>query len=113
MALADFPKFIRDNYEIHQWRHARAILREDFRSEYDDLVDVLTRFRLLKSHIAVGGGQKSKVAGWIDSELENKGWVEKSFDISIKVDENEIESPTHSIDCFKNPNRCFFLIKKV
>ena len=30
------------------------------------------------------------------------GWKEKHFDTSIKVDEVEKESPTHSVDCFKN-----------
>jgi len=102
MRIREFPKFIRDNYEIHQWRHACAILRQDFPNEYADLIDVLTRFRLRKSHIAVGGGRKSKVAGWIDSELAAKGWVEKSFETSITVDENVMESPTHAVDCFKS-----------
>lgn len=102
MRIREFPKFIRDNYEIHQWRHACAILRQDFPKEYADLIDVLTRFRLRKSHIAVGGGRKSQVAGWIDSELVAKGWVEKSFETSITVDQSVMESPTHAVDCFKN-----------
>ncbi len=102
MRTREFPKFIRDHYEIHQWRHACAILRQDFPDEYADLIDVLTRFRLRKSHIAVGGGRKSEVAGWIDSELAAKGWVEKNFQASITVDENVMESPTHAVDCFKN-----------
>jgi len=102
MRIGEFPKFIRDNYEIHQWRHACAILRQDFPKEYTDLIDVLARFRLRKSHIAVGGGRKSQVAGWIDSELAAKGWVEKSFETSITVDESVMESPTHAVDCFKN-----------
>ena len=102
MTKEDFPRCIRDNYEIHEWRHASAILRQDFGDEYNDLVDVLMRFRLLKSHIAVGGGRKSNVAGWIDTELAGKGWVEKSFQTSISVDENVIDSPTHAVDCFKN-----------
>ncbi len=102
MRTREFPKFIRDNYEIHQWRHACAILRQDFPHEYADLIDVLTRFRLRKSHIAVGGGRKSEVAGWIDSELAAKGWVEKGFETSITVDQNVMESPTHAVDCFKN-----------
>jgi hypothetical protein len=102
MRTREFPKFIRDNYEIHQWRHACAILRQDFPKEYADLIDVLTRFRLRKSHIAVGGGRKSEVAGWIDSELAAKGWVEKGFETSITVDQNVMVSPTHAVDCFKN-----------
>ncbi len=96
------PDFIRNNYEIHECRHACAILQQDFPQEFEDLCDVLTRFRLLKSHIAVGGGRKSQVAGWIDSELAAKGWVEKGFDTKITVDDNEMNSPTHAVDCFKN-----------
>ena len=102
MRTREFPKFIRENYEIHQWRHACAILRQDFPQEYADLIDVLSRFRLRKSHIAVGGGRKSEVAGWIDTELATKGWVEKGFKTSITVDQNVMESPTHAVDCFKN-----------
>jgi hypothetical protein len=85
---ANFPQFIRDNYEIHEWRHACAILTRDFPQEYSDICDVLDRFRLRKSHIAVGGGRKSKVADWIDSQLTRKGWVEKNFNTSITVDDN-------------------------
>lgn len=102
MRTREFPKFIRENYEIHQWRHACAILRQDFPQEYADLLDVLSRFRLRKSHIAVGGGRKSEVAGWIDTGLATKGWVEKGFKTSITVDQNVMESPTHAVDCFKN-----------
>lgn len=102
MRTREFPKFIRDHYEIHQWRHACAILRQDFPKEYADLIDVLTRFRLRKSHIEVGGKNKSEVAGWIDSELAAKGWVEKSFETSITVDQEVMDSPTHAVDCFKN-----------
>ena len=102
MAIQDFSQFIRDHYEIHEWRHASAILEADFPQEYADLCDVLTRFRLLKSTIAVGGGRKSDVAGWIDSEFEAKGWIERHFDTKIVVDATEIKSPTHKVDCFKN-----------
>lgn len=102
MTTSDLPDFIKRNYEIHEWRHSCAILRQDFKEEYDDICDVLTRFRLKKSHIAVGGGRKSKVAEWIDTELGRKEWHERSFQTSIKVDETVTDSPTHAVDCFKN-----------
>jgi hypothetical protein len=97
------PEFIRLNYEIHEWRHAQAILRCDFPQEYSEIVDVLMRFRLLKNWLTVGGGRKSKVSEWIDGELLNKHqWVPKGFDTKIIVDEQTFESPTHEVDCFKN-----------
>ena len=101
MARKQLPSFVRENYEIHEWRHALAILRNDFRDEYDDIVDVLTRFRLQKSWITVGGGRKSKVSEWIDGELIKRGWQPKNFDTKITVDQRSFESPTHEVDCFK------------
>ncbi|MBN2706348.1 MAG: restriction endonuclease [Deltaproteobacteria bacterium] len=90
------------HYEIHEWRHATAILSNEFPAEFADLCDILTRFRLYHSHIAVGGGRKSEVAGWLDGEFAVKGWREKTFDTRITVDDREMSSPTHAIDCFKN-----------
>lgn len=102
MSIEKLPDFIRSNYEIHEWRHASAILHNDFPKEFEDICDVLTRFRLRKSHIVVGGGRKSEVASWIDGELLKKGWCEKSFDTKISVDGIDMLSPTHAVDCFKN-----------
>jgi hypothetical protein len=102
MALNDFPKEMVENYEIHEWRHASAILRTDFRAEWDDILSVLRNFRLRKSHIAIGGGGKSKVSGSIDKAFSDRGWSERKFVTKIQVDENVIESPTHKVDCFKN-----------
>lgn len=79
-----------------------AILSQDFSNELNDLVDVLTRFRLRKSWIVVGGGNKSQVSNWIDGELAFKGWTPKNFDTRIVVDEISLDSPTHEVDCFKN-----------
>ena len=102
MPTNDFPEFIQNNYEIHEWKHATTILKGDFINEWNDIVSVLTEFRLNKSWINVPGGRKSLVADWIDSKFIEKGWVEKSFATSVKVDENVFDSPTHSVDCYKN-----------
>jgi hypothetical protein len=96
------PKNIRDLYEVHEWRHASAVLSADFPSEMADIVDVLEHFRLKKSDIAIGGGNKSGVAKTIDSEFYRRSWEEKQFDTKITVDANDYDSPTHSVDCFKN-----------
>lgn len=42
------PQFIRTHYEVHEWKHVCAILKQDFVSEWDDIVSVLTEFRLLR-----------------------------------------------------------------
>ena len=96
------PQFVRENYEVHEWKHACAILHHDFPSEWQDIIDALTHFRFRRSWITVGGGRKSKVAEALDSFLLGRSWVEKKFDTEILVDGRRSESPTHSVDCFKN-----------
>ena len=97
-----FPKKLQDKYEFHQWKHACAILISDFPNEWKDLVDMLSDFRLLKSWIVKGGGNKSELAKWVDDFLGSRGWIEKQFITSVIVDENKMDSPTHKIDCYKN-----------
>lgn len=102
MSLDLLPEFIRANYETHEWKHACAILKQDFPQQWNEIVDVLTTFRLRKSWIAVGGGRKSKVAEAFDGALSQRGWVEKGFDTKVVVDDQSLDSPTHKVDCFKN-----------
>jgi hypothetical protein len=102
VVISDIPKFIRDHYEIHEWRRASAILQNDFPGEWRDIMEVLTNFRLYRSHISVGGGRKSQVAQTIDDAFGKRGWEEKRFDTKIVVDTVESHSPTHQVDEFKN-----------
>lgn len=102
MAISHLSDFIRENYEIYEWRHASAVLENDFPDEWNDITNVLTTFRLRRSYIAIGGGNKSPVANYIDREFRSKGWVEKAFDVSVIVDGKEHDSPTHKVDCYKN-----------
>jgi hypothetical protein len=102
MTIDLLPEFIRENYEVHEWKHACAILKGDFPKEWDDICSVLQDFRLYKSHIMAPGGGKSKISQSIDSAFQERGWKEKNFSTKIIVDENEIESPTHKVDCVKN-----------
>ena len=69
MSLLLLPEFIRKHYEVHEWKHACAILKQDFPNEWSDICDILTNFRLKKSWLTVGGGRKSKVADALDSDF--------------------------------------------
>jgi len=102
MTVKLLPDFIREKYEVHEWKHACAILKQDFPLEWKDIVELLEQFRLKKSWISVGGGRKSKVAEAIDSFLAKRGWSEKGFETKLIVDDQSMESPTHKVDCFKN-----------
>ncbi|MFP3919915.1 BglII/BstYI family type II restriction endonuclease [Lysinibacillus telephonicus] len=102
MTLDLIPTSIRDKYEVHEWRHACAILKEDFPNEWNEIITVLENFTLNKSDIIQAGGRKSPISNKIDNFLYNLGWEEKSFDTKIMIDEAEHETPTHKIDCLKN-----------
>ena len=102
MGIELLPKSILENYEVHEWKHACAILKNDFPNEWKDIVSLLQDFGLCKSWITVGGGRKSKVAETIDSFLYERGWIEKEFLTSVRVDDSVMDSPTHKVDCYKN-----------
>lgn len=102
MAIEDLPKFVRTKYEVHEWKHATAILNRDFNDEWNDVVKVLTKFRLKKSAILTPGKGKSPIASALDNAFYDKDWEHKSFDTAIEVDADKIETPTHKVDCFKN-----------
>ena len=102
MGLTLLPKQILEDYEVHEWKHACAILANDFPEEWKDIIELLNQFQLCKSWITVGGGRKSAVATAIDEFLIKRGWIEKEFSTSVKVDDAVMDSPTHKVDCYKN-----------
>ena len=96
------PPFVLDHYEVHEWRHASAILREDFADEWNDIIAVTQEFRLHKSWIDKSAGSKSNVSSFIDSFLYARGWEEKEFTTQVIVDDVVRDTPTHKVDCFRN-----------
>ena len=103
MTVDLLPAFIQTHYEIFEWKHACAILHQDFRKEWDDIVEVLTAFRLKKSDVSAAGGNRSPISRLADEQFcKQRGWCEKGFDTSVLVDDVKISNPTHKIDCYKN-----------
>jgi hypothetical protein len=103
MALEDFlPEDVSRCYRFKEWSHATAILAGDFPGEWDDILASLRAFSLRRTAIVVGGGGRSQIPIQLDGFLAQRGWGEKQFDIGIRVDEDEIDVPTHRIDNFKN-----------
>ncbi len=102
MGIELLPNIILEKYAVREWKHACAILNSDFPHEWQDLLELLSQFKLCKSWIMEAGGRKSKVSDWIDSFLYERGWQEKQFNTALHVDNAEMASPTHKIDCYKN-----------
>lgn len=96
------PTDIQSIYEVHEWRNATAILSQIYSEEWQDVLEVLRDFRLLKTDVLSAGGGKSIITKKIDGALYGRGWVEKEFDIKIVVDERIAHAPTHHVDCVKS-----------
>lgn len=102
MPISRIPPKIRAVYEIHEWKHASAILQTDFPTEWAEILEVLSGIRVRRSHVVVGGGGRSKITQSIDSAFYSRGWEEKQWETKIVVDDLTTESPTHKVDCYKN-----------
>ena len=101
MTLDLLPQEIRKLYEIHEWKHACAVLASDFPKQWKDIITVLSEFKLSRSQIVASGGGKSLVSKWFDEQFNRLGWEEKGFETKIVVDETTRETPTHKVDCVK------------
>lgn len=95
------PDDLARRYRFQEWNHAAAILSGDFPEQWEDITGCLRAFCLKKSAIVVGGGGRSQIPQALDGYLNARGWAEHQFDIGIRVDEHEIQVPTHRIDNFK------------
>lgn len=49
MGIELLPGYILENFEVHEWKHACAILKADFPNEWNDLIDLLSNFKFCKS----------------------------------------------------------------
>jgi hypothetical protein len=96
------PPDIQHLYHVKEWRNAAGVLATACPAEWADLIDVLREFRLLRSEVAVGGGNRSLISRRIDGAFYRRGWQEKDFTTAFIVDDARIDSPTHAVDCFRN-----------
>jgi hypothetical protein len=96
------PSDISKNYEVREWRNATGVLTTAYPTEWQEVLEALRSFKLRATDILAPGKNKSDLAKNFDAVLTRFGWVEKKFDTIIKVDEQEYESPTHKVDCYKN-----------
>lgn len=96
------PDPVAAKFQVRDWRNGLAILHAVHPTLYCEVMGVLSDFVLRRSDIEQGGGNKSSIAKAIDSRLAALGWKERKFDTSVVVDGVRRETPTHSVDCFKD-----------
>ena len=95
------PADLRELYHVREWRNAAGILATACPDEWNDIIEVLRAFRLLRSEIMTAGGGLSPISQQVNGAFDMRGWKEKTFSTLIKVDQTEYASPTHAVDCFK------------
>ncbi|HXW25017.1 MAG TPA: BglII/BstYI family type II restriction endonuclease [Xanthobacteraceae bacterium] len=95
------PADLRKLYRVYEWRNAAGVLKTACPKEWADIVSVLREFRLYRSEIEKEGGNRSPISRRLDGAFYKRGWAEKNFATAILVDETRVDSPTHSVDCFK------------
>ncbi len=95
------PEDLRDLYLVKEWRNATGILATACPEEWEEIIEVLRAFRLLRSEVQAAGKNRSPIARQIDSSFSKLGWKETQFATAIKIDDREYSSPTHKVDCFK------------
>lgn len=102
MGVELLPEHINEKYEVHEYRHAISILSIDFNKELQDIIEMLTDFKLNKSAILTAGGSKSPISSFLDNFLYKRCWEEKNFETKLVIDKTTHDTPTHKIDCYKN-----------
>lgn len=95
------PKDIAQLYEIHDFKHAAAILSNEFTDEFSEICAALRKFRFSTDDITKAGGNESKIPKTYSKILRPMGWLESQLNASLMVDDREIRHDTHKVDYLK------------
>lgn len=95
------PSELANLYEVHDYRHAAAILKTEFPSEFEELCKALSVFRLTEQDVIKPGGSESTIPKKFSDILRPLGWVEKRLHAKIIVDEHEFSHDSHYVDYIK------------
>ncbi len=96
-----FPKGLLDLYETYEYRHAAAILANEFPSEFDDICYALSAFRFTDTQVRMPGGNESYIPKTISDQLRPRKWVESKLRAKQMVDDTAVSIDTHKIDYVK------------
>ena len=74
------PAALLRRYEWAEVRNAAAIVKATNPAEWQDLIDVLTAFRLTAAEMTIAGGNKSGLTGRLEVEFKDRCWREARLD---------------------------------
>ncbi|KAA9130885.1 hypothetical protein F3N42_11020 [Marinihelvus fidelis] len=96
------PVDIAELYEIHDFKHAAAILANEFPNEARELYQALRTFRFTVDDIKKPGGNESGFPKKFSEILKPLGWKEKKLQARTLVGERTVSSDTHKVDYLKD-----------
>lgn len=95
------PPDIAELYEIHDYKHAAAILASEFPNEFKELCEALRKFRFTVEDIKLAGGNESLIPKKYSKILTPMGWAPGNLKAKLVVDDQEIPLDTHKVDYIK------------
>lgn len=96
------PEDIRGLYEIRDYLHAAAILRNEFPTEFGELCIMFRKFRITTQDILDKGGNESNIPKIVSAALRPKKWKSEQLRAEVMVDGKPVSEDTHFIDYVKN-----------
>lgn len=95
------PTDILEKYEVHDYRHAAAILCHEFSTEFNEIMDALRNFTFSLDDIQSSGGNESNLPKRVSDVLRPMGWLEKKIRTEQVVDGEEVFTDSHFVDYMK------------
>lgn len=105
------PEDIAELYEVHDYKHAAAIISKEFPAEFSELCTALRSFRFNIKNITEAGGNESQIPKIFSDILRPLGWNEKNLSAELNVYEikgkkskelkSSINHGSHKVDYLK------------
>lgn len=103
MVWSDYiPTEISELYEVHDHRHAAALLACEFHGLFEEICSALLRFRFQLSDVTTSGGNESNIPKHFSALLRPLGWVEDKLTAKIMVGDKILPQDTHKVDYLKD-----------
>lgn len=96
------PEDVISLYEVHDFKHAAAILAVEFPAEFSEICSCLLEFRFTEADVRRPGGSESAIPKRFSEILHPLGWQEMSLTGTMVVEGREIRHDTHKVDYIKN-----------
>ncbi|MDX2249608.1 MAG: BglII/BstYI family type II restriction endonuclease [Bacteroidia bacterium] len=104
------PADIQNLYEVHDFKHAAAILANEFAEEFEEICRALRQFRFSRTDIVTPGGSESQIPKIFSDILRGLEWNEKNLEAELNVFEikgkekdlkNSVSHGSHKVDYLK------------